>query len=71
MGMIPTPRKKYHFVAMKVGDVIDVEITPADPKAGARALCAAYAYGRRNNLKFCGKTEEDGGKKYMRIARCE
>ena len=69
MRHTPTPRSKYQFGQMKVGEILDVEITEDDPRAGARALCAAYAYGRRHNMQFCGLTEIYRKKKYMRISR--
>lgn len=49
------PRKHYSFAAMQPGDTIRIKIPEDDPRAGTRALCAAYAYGRRHGMKFFGK----------------
>ena len=68
---IPKPRAHYAFHKMGPFDLIRVRIPDDDPKAGARALCAAYAYGRRNGLKFCGGlyVVPKSGNRYMVIRR--
>ena len=65
----PQPRNKYDFDQMKKNDVKKVHVPDDDTNAGQRALCAAYAYGRRNNQKFCGATDVQRGKTYMLIRR--
>lgn len=65
----PQPRKKYDFHKMSVNDRKKFLIPDEDPEAGARARCAAYAYGRRNNQTFCGCVEIQRGKTYMLIRR--
>jgi hypothetical protein len=49
------PRKSYRFGGLQPGQRIRIKIPDDDPLAGRRALCAAYAYGRRNGMKFFGK----------------
>lgn len=65
----PQPRKRYEFEYMKKNDVKRIHVPDDDTQAGARALCAAYAYGRRNDWKFCGATDVQRGKTYMLIRR--
>jgi hypothetical protein len=67
---IPQPRKSYPFDTMAVGEVFSVKITAEDVRAGARALCAAYAYGRRNGQRYCGASRTArSGVKYLDISR--
>ncbi len=49
------PRNAYKFELMSIGDIKKIRIPEDDPRAGVRALCAAYAYGRRNGWIFCGR----------------
>ena len=65
----PQPRAKYGFDDMQVNDVKDIRIPDEDPEAGDRARCAAYAYGRRNDQRFCGAVAIRRGKNYMQIRR--
>lgn len=65
----PQPRAKYGFETMKVNDVMKVKIPDDAPDTGEKARTAAYAYGRRNNQKFCGAHETIRGKKFMLIRR--
>lgn len=66
------PRKAYQFHLLQPGQSIRVPIPADDPQAGRRALCAAYAYGRRNKQKFFGKqTETPKRGKVMHIGRAK
>jgi hypothetical protein len=65
----PQPRPKYDFHELGVDDMKKFPIPHEDPTAGSRVLGAAYAYGRRNNQKFCGCAETQRGKMYMLIRR--
>lgn len=66
------PRNKYGFDKLGVGDLLVVEVPADDPRAGARALCAAYAYGRRNGMKFFGHAYVTAnGSRFMKIGRSE
>jgi len=69
MSTKPQPRIKYDFHEMKKGDVKKIHIPDANPVAGERARCAAYAYGRRNNMQFCGSVEVQRKRNYMVICR--
>jgi len=69
-----SPRNTYRFHDMAVGEILKFTNTDRDPRAGARALCAAYAVARRSGtgkkaLKFAGRTEKVRGKKVMHIYR--
>ncbi len=69
MKQKPQPRAKYNFGDMEVNEVKRIHIPYDDLGAGDRARCAAYAYGRRNDLEFCGATAMQRGKHYMLIRR--
>lgn len=69
MAKKPQPREKYYFHTMSKDDVMTIKIPDNEPKAGTRALCAAYAYGRRNNKCFCGATTVVRKKNVMLIRR--
>jgi hypothetical protein len=63
------PRNKYTFATMKSGDQIRFKIDPDDPRSGKRELTAAYAYGRRNKMKFFGQVVKGRTHSYMVIGR--
>ena len=64
------PRNNYNFGDLHVGETRKFRVTETDPRAGTRALCAAYAYGRRNGQKFFGATTTTRfGNTYMTIGR--
>ena len=64
------PRTSYQFDRLEVGKSIRIQITDAEPLAAKRALCAAYAYGRRNGKTFFGKQSETPKRgKVMTIGR--
>jgi len=48
-------RSHYAFDKMAVGATKSIKIPDDDPRAGVRALCAAYAYARRNGWRFAGR----------------
>lgn len=52
---VPALNRRYHFARMWPGMAMSVPIPPEDPRAGDRALRAAYAYGKRNGMQFTGK----------------
>ncbi len=58
-GKAFTPRRTYNFARMKAGGKKEISITKLDPKAGIRALTAAYAFARRNKgVRFAGRTNK-------------
>lgn len=69
MKQKPQPRAKYNFHELPRDAVMSVKIPEDDPAAGSRALCAAYAYGRRNGKQFCGATGVVRNKNVMLIRR--
>jgi hypothetical protein len=74
---LPKVRNNYGFNELGVNEFYKFPITEEDPQAGARALCAAYAFGRRNGRIFSGQTDLRKGtgknrgidKKYMLVSR--
>ena len=64
----PQPRMKYGFEKMELDSVMKIN-TDGDDQAGMKALRAAYAYGRRNDQKFCGAADVFRGKSRMLIRR--
>ena len=66
----PRPRASYDFGIMQKNDLLRIRVPDSDPRAGLRALTAAYAYGRRNNQKFCGAhSTTRSGNRSMTIRR--
>lgn len=63
----PQPRPHYGFDVLKRNEVKKFPVKDKDE--GSRVLGAAYAFGRRNDRKFCGAHELFRGKLYMLIRR--
>ena len=70
---VPEPRVKYDFGSMELNEVKYFPLSePLTERLDAeKVLCAAYAYGRRNGMKFCGSTETRRKKQYMAVRRYE
>jgi hypothetical protein len=58
--------RKYPFCAMKVGDSFFV---PGQTSVKGSARVAAATYGRRNNMRFTGRTVTQDGISGLRIWR--
>ena len=67
---VPVANRRYRFDRMWPGMAMSIPITADDPHAGDKALRAAYAYGKRHEVKFTGKkVRGQRGKFFMRIWR--